>query len=66
MSPLQAAQKTIKDLKTVISNLRAKYDVGYEELGKTVTMLQREVLRLTAENEQLKKALKLSYTPIPD
>lgn len=58
MTSLQAAQKTIKDLKTVISNLRAKYDDGYEELRQTVAMLQREVLRLTAENEQLRKSLK--------
>ena len=58
MTSLQTAQKTIKDLKTVISNLRAKYDDGYEELQQTISMLQKEVLRLTTENEQLKKALK--------
>ena len=51
MTSLQTAQKTIKDLRIVISNLRAKYGVGYEELEKTIVMLQREVLCLTAENE---------------
>ena len=57
MTSLQIAQKTIKDLRIVISNLRAKYGVGYEELEKTIVMLQREVLRLTAENEQLKNKI---------
>lgn len=57
MTSLQAAQKTIKDLRIVISNLRAKYGVGYEELEKTIAMLQREVVRLTSENEQLKNEL---------
>ena len=58
MTALQIAQKTIKDLRSVISNLHAKYGDGYEELQQVVTMLQKEVLCLTTENEQLKKALK--------
>lgn len=58
MTALQIAQKTIKDLRSVISNLHAKYGDGYEEQQKVITMLQNEVLRLTKENEQLKKALK--------
>ncbi len=58
MTALQIAQKTIKDLKAVISNLRAKYEDGYEQLQQTVAVLQKEVLRLIRENEQLKKALK--------
>ena len=45
MTSLQTAQKTIKDLKTVISNLRAKYDDGYVELQQTISILQKEVLR---------------------
>jgi len=58
MTLLQIAQKTIKDLRVVISNLHAKYRDGYEELKRTVVMLQKEVLRLTTENGMLKKALK--------
>jgi len=58
MTALQIAQKTIKDLRVVISNLHAKYGDEHEELQQVVTMLQKEVLHLTAENEQLKKALK--------
>ncbi|HAL86951.1 MAG TPA: IS66 family transposase [Deferribacteraceae bacterium] len=58
MTLLQIAQKTIKDLRVVISNLHAKYRDGYEELQRTVVILQKEVLRLTTENEQLKKVLK--------
>ena len=56
MTLLQIAQKTIKDLRVVISNLHAKYRDGYEELQRTVVILQKEVLRLTTENEQLKRA----------
>jgi len=58
MTALQIAQKTIKDLRVVISNLHAKYGDEHEELQQVVTMLQKEVLHLTAENEQLKKTLK--------
>jgi transposase len=58
MTPLQTAQKTVKDLKTVIYNLHAKYSDGYEGLQQTVAMLQKEVLYLTTENEQLKRFLK--------
>ncbi|HOJ12853.1 MAG TPA: hypothetical protein PK733_19990, partial [Clostridiales bacterium] len=58
MTALQIAKKTIKDLRTVISNLHTMYGDGYDKLQQTVGMLQKEILRLTTENEQLKKALK--------
>lgn len=58
MTSLQIAKKTIKDLRTVISNLHIKYSDGYEELQQDVAMLQKEVLLLTTENEQLKKTSK--------
>ncbi len=58
MTALQIAQKTIKDQRVVISNLHAKYSDGHEEMQQVVALLQKEVLRLTLENEQLKKALK--------
>jgi cell division protein FtsB len=58
MTALHIAQNTIKDLRTVISNLHSKYGVRYEELQQVVAMLQKEVQRLTTENEQLKKELK--------
>lgn len=58
MTSLQIAQKTIKDLKTANSNLRVKYDDGYKQLRQTVEILQREIMRLTEENERLKKAVK--------
>ena len=57
MTALQAAQNTIKDQKTVIANLHAKYKDGYEELQQIVVMLQKEVLRLSADNTQLTVAL---------
>lgn len=58
MTSLQIAEKTIKDLRVVISNLHAKYGDRHDELQQTVAMLQKEVLQLTTEKEQLKKALK--------
>jgi transposase len=58
MTLLQIAQKTIKDLRVIISNLHAKYRDGYEELQRTVVVLQKDILRLTKENDKLKKALK--------
>jgi transposase len=58
MTTLQIAQKTIKDLRTIIANLHAKYKDGFEELRQTVTMLQEEIQRLLVENERLAKALK--------
>ncbi|MDD4297635.1 MAG: IS66 family transposase [Ruminiclostridium sp.] len=58
MTLLQTARKKIKDLRVIISNLHAKYRDGYEELQRTVVMLQKEVLRLTTENGMLNKALK--------
>jgi len=57
MTSLQNAQKKIKDLKTVISNLHAKYGAGYEKLEHTVSMLQKEAIQLMAEKEQLKKII---------
>ena len=60
MTSLQIAQKTIKDLKTTISNLHAKYKDGFEKLQQTVVMLQKEVRRLLTENERMSEALKLA------
>jgi len=60
MTALQAARKTIKDLRTVIANLHAKYKDGFEELQQTVTMLQKEIQRLLTENAQLIEALHLA------
>jgi hypothetical protein len=60
MTALQAAQKMIKDLKTVISNLHAKYKDGFEELKQTVAMLQKEIQRLLTENKRLSEALSLA------
>ncbi len=58
MTSLQIAQRKIKDLKTVISNLTTKYGDGCGQLEHTVSILQKEVMRLTTENEQFKKAIK--------
>ena len=57
MTALQIAQKTIKDLKTTISNLHAKYKDGFNELRQTVVMLQKEIQWLVSENERLSQAL---------
>lgn len=58
MTSLQIAQKTIKDLKIVISNLHAKYGDEDEKLRQTNTMLQKEIAYLTIKNEQLEENLK--------
>jgi len=72
MTALQMAQKAIKDLKTVIANLHAKYKDGFDELQRAASMLQDEVRRLLMENERLSEAFKLSQkweklaTSVPD
>jgi hypothetical protein len=60
MTALQIAQRTIKDLKTVIANLHAKYKDGFEELRQTVAWLQKETQRLLAENQRLTEAFNLA------
>jgi hypothetical protein len=60
MTALQTAQKTIKDLRAIIANLHSKYKDGYEELKRSVLMLQAEVQRLLAENERLTEAHNLA------
>jgi hypothetical protein len=60
MTALQTAQKTIKDLRTVIANLHAKYQDGFEGLQRTVAGLQKEIRRLLTENERLAEALNLA------
>jgi hypothetical protein len=60
MTALQIAQKTIKDLRTVIANLHAKYKDGFEELQRTIAGLQKEILRLLTENEYLSNALNVA------
>ena len=60
MTALQIAQKTVKDLRTVIANLHAKYKDGFEELQRTVIVLQKEIRRLLEENGQLRKALNMA------
>jgi transposase len=60
MTTLQIAQKTIKDLKTIIANLHAKYKDGFEALQQTIAMLQKEIQRLLTENKQLSEAFRLA------
>ena len=60
MTALQIAQKTIKDLRTVIANLHIKYQDGFAGLQQTVAMLQKEIQRVLTQNEQLGKALQLA------
>jgi galactokinase/mevalonate kinase-like predicted kinase len=54
MTALGAADAKIRDLRTVIANMRAKYGDGYARLEQTVALLQKEVVRLTGENERLR------------
>jgi hypothetical protein len=61
MTALQTAQKTIKDLRTIIANLHSKYKDGFEELQRTVAMLQEEVRRLLADNERLAAAFNMAW-----
>jgi transposase len=60
MTALQIANAKIKDLQTVISNLKTKltFAGGYEDMLTTNRMLQKENQRLEAETEKLKAAQK--------
>jgi hypothetical protein len=60
MTTLQIANAKIKDLQTVISNLKTKlmFAGGYEDLVATNRMLQKEVQRLESVIETLKAAQK--------
>jgi uncharacterized coiled-coil protein SlyX len=60
MTALQTAQKTIKDLRTVIANLHSKYRDGFEELQRTAAMLQKEIQRLLGENKRLTEVINLA------
>jgi transposase len=54
MTALGRANAKIRDLRTVVSNLKAKYGDGYAHLEETVALLQKEVVRLIGENERLR------------
>ena len=54
MTALQTANAKIRDLRTVIVNMRAKYEGGYARLEETVAVLQKEVMRLTEKNAELR------------
>ncbi len=58
MTSLQIAQRKIKDLRIVISNLNTKYGDGYKQLENTVTVMRGEIMRLNRKNEQLKEDVK--------